>query len=382
MGSRRQLRIKNVLPVRVWGMDASGAPFVELAHTMDVSHSGVRLGGVQTQVAAGSVVNVQYHHRKAKFEVAWVGRPGSARATQIGVRCLETGKDLWNLELPDDEIDDSYQPPHPGKKFVEGRMHRRLNATAGVDYIVVGTQEGAWAELKDVSLGGCYLVTQEPAFVGTELEMLLELSESKVNVFGIVRSHHPHAGMGVEFTKFRTETDKRTLETKLTEIANAPFKPVKADLPPGDSPTVANRLQMITRELHDVEQLIISSRTAPEILHEFREAVGRVRNTSWALQRWTELQKNDESPFPVKSFLNTERIRLATRLCNTLLEDMRQQEIRTQKKHLDELLRSVEDLFTHLAGIDFCVLHPLTDEEVGPAPEESVKKKNRATGAD
>src|SRR5262245_39955302 len=64
MGDRKHPRIKNVLPIRCWGTDSMGKPFVELAHTLDVSHSGVRVGGFATLVAQGDVINVQYRHRK------------------------------------------------------------------------------------------------------------------------------------------------------------------------------------------------------------------------------------------------------------------------------------------------------------------------------
>jgi hypothetical protein len=131
----------------------------------------------------------------------------------------------------------------------------------------------------------------------------------------------------------------------------------------------------VTQELYDIEQLMKSSSLKPEILYEFREAASTVRNTSWALQRWMELQERNENPFPVLSYLNTERIRLATRTCRSLYEDMRANEVKSNKKQLDGLLKAVEDLFTHLAGIDFAVIEP--DDDVDEKADDVEAKPHR-----
>jgi hypothetical protein len=141
-------------------------------------------------------------------------------------------------------------------------------------------------------------------------------------------------------------------------------------------------LQAITQELYGIEQLMKSSTLNPEILHDFRQSVGSVRNTGWALQRWMELRDRNENPFPVLAYLNTERIRLATRTCRALYDDMRSNEVKTNKKQLADLLHSIEDLFTHLAGIDFAVIHDSEEEapEFGP-PEISPEPAGPAEAA-
>ena len=78
MGQRKNSRTKMVLPLRVWGTDANGNPFVQLAHTLDVSAHGARLAGFRAALSAGDIVGVQYRLQKSQFRVAWVGRPGSA----------------------------------------------------------------------------------------------------------------------------------------------------------------------------------------------------------------------------------------------------------------------------------------------------------------
>jgi hypothetical protein len=377
MGKRKHARVKNVLPVRCWGTDGMGKPFVELAHTLDISHSGVRVGGFSALVAIADVINVQYRHNKARFEVAWVGRPGSAKDGQIGIKCLESSKDIFGLGLKDELIVDDYQGDlaiEIKRKGIENRSHQRYSAKGGVDLVTVATHEGSWAEVADISLGGCYLTTLTPLNVGLEIEMVLQVGDARFNAFGTVRTCHPNVGMGVEFTRFRTPEDQNAHQALIERLASGGEVPA-ADAPAKpDAANVAGRLKAVTQELYDIEQLMKSSSLKPEILYEFREAASTVRNTSWALQRWMELQERNENPFPVLSYLNTERIRLATRTCRSLYEDMRANEVKSNKKQLDALLKAVEDLFTHLAGIDFAVIEP---EDAEPKPHRHGKKARR-----
>jgi hypothetical protein len=378
MGQRKHKRIKNVLPIRCWGTDSAGKPFVQVAHTLDVSHSGVRVGGFTTLVAPGDVLNVQYRHRKARFEVAWVGRPSSSRDAQIGIRCLEASKDIFSLGLSDKETYDEFETPivEAKRTGIEGRAHVRYNAKGGVDILTVATHEGSWAELADISLGGCYLSTLTGLTVGLEVEMLVQSNDIRINCYGTVRTCHPGVGMGIEFTRFRTEDDKAAIGALIEYLSGGGQFQMRSDGPTKpDTKAVSDRLQTITKELYDIEQLMKSSTLNPEILYGFRESVSSVRNTSWALQRWMELQDRNENPFPVLSYLNTERIRLATRMCRSLFEDMRSNEVKSNKRQLNELLRAVEDLFTHLAGIDFTVIQESDDE-----PFEPEEARSKAVG--
>ena len=52
MGQRKNSRTKMVLPLRVWGTDANGNPFVQLAHTLDVSAHGARLAGFRAALSS------------------------------------------------------------------------------------------------------------------------------------------------------------------------------------------------------------------------------------------------------------------------------------------------------------------------------------------
>ncbi len=94
MGHRREERIPLRLPATVWGNDTGGKTFVEHAYTLDISSMGARLEGLTHAVVPGAVLGVQHGAAAARFRVLWVGEPGTARAGQVGIRCVEVGKQV------------------------------------------------------------------------------------------------------------------------------------------------------------------------------------------------------------------------------------------------------------------------------------------------
>jgi hypothetical protein len=345
MGARRQKRVKTVLPVRLGWMDSAGNPFMAMAHTIDISNSGVRVGGVVALLTQGSTIELQYRHRKAKFEITWV-RGGTEQ--QLGLRALEPTKNIWGASLDASEFQDDYEAPKKPTPVTSTRTAPRFQANASVDLVTVPEHRSLSAELQNVSSGGCYLRSFAPLESGTKAELLIQMDGLRVNAFGIVRSSHAGQGMGVKFTGFRTPEDELALNSKLAELAGEEVKPKRRK----QHSELAERLQKVTKELYDVEELIKAAVVEPEILREFREAVGQVRSTSWAVQKFFELEEGKSSE-DVLAFLNTERIRLATRLCEHLCADLKRQEVDRQSPHLAALLETVEDLFTRLAGFEF-----------------------------
>jgi hypothetical protein len=112
-----------------------------------------------------------------------------------------------------------------------------------------------------------------------------------------------------------------------------------------------------------------------QVLADFHDAVSQVRTTAWALQKWMELQREDRDPLPVLSFLNSERITLATKLCESLHHELQKTDVKRQKPKLNGLLNAVEKLFTGLAGIDFTVVAPEAEAADGNALDGPPKKK-------
>jgi ribosomal 50S subunit-recycling heat shock protein len=96
-GIRRSKRTKSVVPVRVW---IAGSKASHLAHTLDVSNHGVKLGGCRGEMKVGDKIEVQYHHKQAKFRVAWITAREGSSDKQIGAECLEPEKQVWGAPLP------------------------------------------------------------------------------------------------------------------------------------------------------------------------------------------------------------------------------------------------------------------------------------------
>src|SRR5437868_10062925 len=92
-----------------------------MAHTLNVNHSGARLGGVRVLLPIDEIVGVQYKHKKARFKVVWLGKPGTKSQEQLGVTRMAGEPEIWPVELPTLEINDNYEAPPPLKKKDEKR---------------------------------------------------------------------------------------------------------------------------------------------------------------------------------------------------------------------------------------------------------------------
>jgi hypothetical protein len=101
---RGQDRIRAVLPVRVRGKDASGALFEVLAHTLDITPTGVRLGAIRHELKALDTLIVLFRKRRIEFTVMWTKllgepKPGAHGEYQVGLQMMaqEHGNDPWGL---------------------------------------------------------------------------------------------------------------------------------------------------------------------------------------------------------------------------------------------------------------------------------------------
>ena len=94
---RSQSRKKMVLPVKHSVGDAS-----HMAHTMDITCAGARLGGLRAQLKAGDTVTLQRGSQKARFRVIWIQQLGP-NEIQAGVECLERQGNFLGVDLSDEE---------------------------------------------------------------------------------------------------------------------------------------------------------------------------------------------------------------------------------------------------------------------------------------
>jgi hypothetical protein len=101
---RRKGRMKAVLPVRVRGTDNSGKVFDELAHTLDVTVAGVRLGAVRREFSALDQVTVFYRQRKMEFRVVWTRKLEQTTEYQVGLQNMTQAGEVWGLSPADFEV--------------------------------------------------------------------------------------------------------------------------------------------------------------------------------------------------------------------------------------------------------------------------------------
>src|SRR5579863_8065387 len=97
MNQRRKDRTKAVLPVKVKGKDCTGAAFEELAHTLDVTATGARLGSIRRELNVLDEITVFYRQRKMQFRVVWVKKLKGTSEFQVGLLALAQEKEAWGL---------------------------------------------------------------------------------------------------------------------------------------------------------------------------------------------------------------------------------------------------------------------------------------------
>ena len=117
----------------------------------------------------------------------------------------------------------------------------------------------------------------------------------------------------------------------------------------GTHANVAERLQHVTNELRDIENLLIHEKLDSAVLTDFRDAVNRVRTTAWAVQQYLDSSENKEQAPSVLSLLANERVRVTYRLCRLVDGDLANNEF--QSGPLVQLYLASRDLSQRLAEI-------------------------------
>lgn len=82
-----------VLPVKIL-IDQT----MHLAHTVDITGGGAKIGGLREKLLPGAVIELQRGSRKAKFSVRWVRTLGQ-NEIQIGVECSDLQDKFWGVDL-------------------------------------------------------------------------------------------------------------------------------------------------------------------------------------------------------------------------------------------------------------------------------------------
>jgi hypothetical protein len=206
--ARQTLLIEVDMPVRVWGMTASGEPFLQSAHAVSAGPNRASIAGIEHEVAAGEIIGVEYRGFRGRFCVVWAGQAGTAEAGKIEIRPLDIVQNFWGIDF--NQVSEL-------QRFVERRAAPRYPCRGSIS---IRQPEGAGsisASVPDISLSGCYIELMEPFPVGTRLALLLNAESISIRFTAEVRTRHPGVGMGAKFEEM-SESDRAALERLIAKL--------------------------------------------------------------------------------------------------------------------------------------------------------------------
>jgi hypothetical protein len=171
MGQRKHQRVKMVLPIRVAGHDAGGQAFSVLAHTLDFSRTGARLGGIQAQLQVGDEVTIEYKRRRGRFVVRWV----DGKRPVVGAENLDPERFTF-IELPEgsylDDADASSIRQQAASVGVPSTVSSGMGAPLARDEIARNAVASARSKEAPVAAG-------QPALAGKIAELKHKLQQTK-----------------------------------------------------------------------------------------------------------------------------------------------------------------------------------------------------------
>ena len=232
---RTDKRISVALPVRVTYYDAESKPRLEMACTYDISSHGARLTGLRCVKEAGEIVTIERGRSKAFCRIVWIGESNSHLQGQVGIQCVEAEKTLWTAELGD--MEQVYDPMvRDRRRVLQGsgqvgnrRLFQRFGAMGDVELLQKGAGpvhlEGI---LKDVSEVGCLVTTKSLILPGTDLKLVLRVSNYDLAFKGQVRHSAIDVGVGIEFREVR-KGDRAILQHLLHKFEHRRRAKEKAD---------------------------------------------------------------------------------------------------------------------------------------------------------
>ncbi|MGH9792494.1 MAG: hypothetical protein ACRD5W_14895 [Candidatus Acidiferrales bacterium] len=184
----------------------------------------------------------------------------------------------------------------------EGRDLRRSPRFELLVPIEVTWQQGGHpvsdrAEVVEASQHGGLLVMRNYPRLGSTVELTNLLSGDKVTARAVAFRHSPDAsasGLAVEL-----------------DAANSTFW------------GITYRLRRASSELKALDDALRGGTGLDlRVLQEFRDAVDYVRKTAWVVYEWQERQVHHRDTATVMPLLTSERMRRATQLCYSILEDI------------------------------------------------------------
>jgi hypothetical protein len=191
----------------------------------------------------------------------------------------------------------------PAGTLLEGRDHRRSQRFEVLVPIHVswaspsGQTISDRAEVVEANQHGGLLVMRIYPPLGENLELHNLLSGQRAAARAVAFRHGPAAS--------------------LSGVA------VELLAPSGDFWGITYRLRRASMELKNLEEALKEGKGLDlRVLQEFRDAVDYVRKTAWVVYEFQERQAHQRDTATVMPLLTSERMRRATQLCYSILEDL------------------------------------------------------------
>jgi hypothetical protein len=390
MSRRREPRVEVNFEVKVWGMDRHGKPFMQHAHTLDITRSGARLAGIEC-VQLGEIIGIQSGGQKARFKVVWMGRENTPKAGQIGVHCVEPEKSIFlNQSMAPAPRGGFLQPlaaetcmepsrtARPVRKDSAAlrRKHPRYPCTGGVEIRQSENGPPTWGNLSDISLTGCYVETVSTLPQGSMPTFHLRTHNLEVKGRAVVKTSHHGVGMGIAFLHLNQEyqqnlefllgmlagiQEMRPEEKRTFVPADAPMRtgetveiaaPVSLPRPPGKAKgDTAARIMQALDVLAELERQLLNEKVDSRLIAQFHDALEHTRQNACTIQHWMDLGAGGGDPFAVLPLLETERINMLMKLARNVLADIDSSGLTAFSEGTNDLYAVVQQLHKRLAKI-------------------------------
>ncbi|HEY6185034.1 MAG TPA: PilZ domain-containing protein [Terriglobales bacterium] len=105
------------------------------------------------------------------------------------------------------------------------RRHKRVETRQGVSVYWACEKLEDTARVRDLSLGGLFVATQEALAVGATLRLDFLVQEGTIRAAGVVRHAEPGRGMGLKFRSVRGEDLQHLVELVNRLSALSSFQP-------------------------------------------------------------------------------------------------------------------------------------------------------------
>jgi hypothetical protein len=221
-------RVHVALPIRVTYWDEDARPHLEMACTYDISPRGARVVGLRGATREGDIVALERGRSKAFCRVVWIGPDHTDLRGQVGLQCIESEKNIWEIELR--QMEEVYEPILRNHLLLSsipvasgGIASRRRTPRFPIDglaQLLLANDSTVSVEgpLRNIGETGCLVTTRSVLMPGTKLKLVLNVANYDLALRGNVRHGNSESGTGIEFHEIR-KGDRSILQHILRRLA-------------------------------------------------------------------------------------------------------------------------------------------------------------------